>query len=154
MNTNNTAFSAEPTPPAAPANVAAPTTARTTISPQVILLRLEGLTMLIAALVLYAAVGGGWLPFVLLLLVPDLSMLPYLIRPALGMWSYNLVHTYTMPALLLGTGALLSAPVATQIALIWFAHIGMDRLFGYGLKYAVSFKDTHLQRLSMGGRGW
>jgi hypothetical protein len=30
---------------------------------------------------------------------------------------------------------------------VWFAHIGMDRLLGYGLKYPTDFKDTHLQRV-------
>ena len=34
-----------------------------------------------------------------------------------------------------------------QIALIWGAHIGIDRLFGYGLKYPTGFKDTHLGRV-------
>jgi hypothetical protein len=27
------------------------------------------------------------------------------------------------------------------------AHIGMDRLSGFGLKYATGFKDTHSQRV-------
>ncbi|MEH7648941.1 DUF4260 family protein, partial [Bacillus toyonensis] len=34
-----------------------------------------------------------------------------------------------------------------MIGLIWIAHIGMDRMFGYGLKYETDFKDTHIQRL-------
>jgi hypothetical protein len=28
--------------------------------------------------------------------------------------------------------------------LIWTAHIGFDRMLGYGLKYPTRFKDTHL----------
>jgi hypothetical protein len=33
------------------------------------------------------------------------------------------------------------------IAVIWAAHIGMDRMIGYGLKYAGGdFKETHIQR--------
>jgi len=39
------------------------------------------------------------------------------------------------------------AETATQIALVWLAHIGFDRFFGYGLKYPTGFKDTHLQRV-------
>lgn len=31
-----------------------------------------------------------------------------------------------------------------QIALIWFAHIGFDRALGYGLKYPLGFRVTHL----------
>ena len=31
---------------------------------------------------------------------------------------------------------------AVQLALIWLAHIGADRLLGYGLKYPTAFTDT------------
>jgi hypothetical protein len=31
--------------------------------------------------------------------------------------------------------------------LIWAAHIGMDRVLGFGLKYETRFSDTHLDRL-------
>jgi hypothetical protein len=31
--------------------------------------------------------------------------------------------------------------------LIWTAHIGVDRLLGFGLKYPTRFHDTHIQRL-------
>ncbi len=37
--------------------------------------------------------------------------------------------------------------VAVQLALIWLAHVGVDRALGYGLKYETVFKDTHLQRV-------
>ena len=48
----------------------------------------------------------------------------------------------------LGVGGVLAeSGTATQLALIWFLHIGADRLLGYGLKYPTSFKDTHLQRV-------
>jgi hypothetical protein len=30
------------------------------------------------------------------------------------------------------------------LALIWVAHIGFDRMLGFGLKYPSRFKDTHL----------
>jgi hypothetical protein len=42
---------------------------------------------------------------------------------------------------------LAGSPFAVSVALVWFAHIGMDRLMGYGLKYPTGFKDTHLQRV-------
>ena len=41
----------------------------------------------------------------------------------------------------------LAIVVATKVALIWLAHTGADRLFGYGLKYPTAFKDTHLSRV-------
>ena len=38
-------------------------------------------------------------------------------------------------------------PIGLQLALIWLAHIGMDRLVGYGLKYRGALKETHLGRV-------
>jgi hypothetical protein len=32
-----------------------------------------------------------------------------------------------------------------ELALIWTAHIAMDRLLGFGLKYQDGFKPTHIQ---------
>jgi hypothetical protein len=31
--------------------------------------------------------------------------------------------------------------------MIWIAHIGMDRMLGFGLKYPTRFSDTHLQHV-------
>ncbi len=48
------------------------------------------------------------------------------------------------PAVLGTFGLLGESPVALVVALIWFAHIGMDRLVGYGLKYPTEAGETHL----------
>jgi hypothetical protein len=112
-----------------------------------VLLRLEGLTVFIGAIALYASQHYSGLAFVLLLLVPDVSMIGYRISLRAGSQIYNAAHVYTLPALLIALGLVLSAPIAIQIGLIWAAHIGMDRVAGYGLKYATEFKDTHMQRV-------
>jgi hypothetical protein len=111
------------------------------------LLRLEGIVVLGAALVLYFDSGYGWLLLVLLFLAPDLSMLGYLGGPALGAATYDVVHTYALPVALGAVGLLTGEDLATLLALVWIAHIGMDRALGYGLKYPSGFKDTHLQRV-------
>lgn len=103
--------------------------------------------MLTAALALYFHAGYGWLALVLLFLAPDLSMLGYLAGPRLGALTYDVVHTYALPVALGLVGVLGDVGLASQLALIWLAHIGLDRLFGYGLKYPTGFKDTHLQRV-------
>lgn len=113
------------------------------LSPRV-LLHLEGGVVLLASLVLYALHGGNWWLFALLLLTPDLSALGYLAGNRLGARCYNLVHTYILPGALAAYGLLASKELAFLLALIWFAHIGMDRVLGYGLKYTTEFKDTHL----------
>ena len=54
---------------------------------------------------------------------------------------------FTLWPLALGiAGLALAAPVASAIALIWLAHIGIDRMLGYGLKYPSEFAATHLGR--------
>jgi hypothetical protein len=57
------------------------------------------------------------------------------------------VHTEVFPIALATAGVVSDTDTATKIALIWLAHIGVDRLLGYGLKYPTAFKDTHLQRV-------
>jgi hypothetical protein len=39
-------------------------------------------------------------------------------------------------------------PLLLALSVIWIAHIGMDRMFGFGLKLPDSFRRTHLQRIS------
>ena len=85
--------------------------------------------------------------FGVLLLAPDLSMLGYLAGPKLGAAIYNAFHTYAVPAVVGALGMIFASPLAVSVALIWLAHIGMDRTVGYGLKYPSSFKDTHLERV-------
>lgn len=110
------------------------------------ILRLEGAAVLIGAIAVYAAQYGDWLAFILLLIVPDLSLLGYLRGASTGAVIYNAAHTYLAPGLLAAVGAFTGVPALLQIALVWVAHIGMDRTIGYGLKYSA-FKDTHLQRV-------
>ncbi|HEY0602740.1 MAG TPA: DUF4260 domain-containing protein [Herpetosiphonaceae bacterium] len=112
-----------------------------------LLLRIEGLSVLIAAGILYGYQSYSWLIFALLLLAPDLSMLGYLFGQNAGGISYNLFHTYALPLSLALISFVIAAPLGIQLALIWLAHIGMDRAVGYGLKYATGFKDTHLERV-------
>jgi hypothetical protein len=112
-----------------------------------VLLRAEGLAVLVGALVLYFDSGYGWLPLVLLVLAPDLSMFGYLGGPATGALAYDVAHTYVLPIALGVIGVVGGSDTSTQIALIWLVHIGADRLLGYGLKYPSAFKDTHLQRV-------
>jgi hypothetical protein len=121
-------------------------TAPARISQPRLLLHLEGLALLVGAVALYSQHSADWLAFILLLFVPDISMIGYLANPRLGAAIYNLAHTYSLP-LALGLVALAGGwSLGVSLALIWFAHISLDRALGYGLKYD-SFKDTHLNRL-------
>jgi hypothetical protein len=111
------------------------------------LLHAEGAALFVVSLVLYWRLEGNWAVFVVLLLAPDIGMLGYVRDTRLGAATYNLFHTSAIP-LIVATIALLSAEMlVVSLAVIWLAHIGMDRALGYGLKYPTAFKDTHLQRL-------
>ena len=112
-----------------------------------LLLRLEGLALLVAALVLYFHADFGWVLLVVLALAPDLSMIGYLAGQRVGALAYDSVHTEVFPVALGTARVVADSPTATKVALIWLIHIGADRLLGYGLKYPSAFKDTHLQRL-------
>lgn len=111
------------------------------------MLRVEGGVLLAISATFYWVNGGSWVLFALLILAPDVSMLGYLFGLKVGTATYNLFHTYALPASLAAFGVLAGSPLAVSVALIWFAHIGMDRLLGYGLKYTFGFKDTHLNRV-------
>jgi hypothetical protein len=74
-------------------------------------------------------------------------MLGYLGGPRAGAAVYNLGHTWLLPGLIGIVGVLATASADLPIALIWFGHIGVDRLLGYGLKFPTSFQDTHLGRI-------
>jgi hypothetical protein len=41
----------------------------------------------------------------------------------------------------------LASPLWLSIAMIWMAHIGIDRALGYGLKYSAGFGFTHMGRI-------
>jgi hypothetical protein len=112
-----------------------------------ILLRLEGLTLFAGMVLLYAVWGGSWWVFALLFLVPDLSLAAYLAGPRTGAVVYNAAHSYLLPVPLMTAGFALPEPLILSIAMIWLAHIGIDRALGYGLKYEAGFGFTHLGRI-------
>ncbi len=111
-------------------------------------LRLESLAVVVASVALYFQGDYAAWAFIVFLLAPDLSFAAYLAGPRVGALVYNLAHTYVFPVAL-AAGCLLTgeAGVPVQIALIWAAHIGVDRVLGFGLKYPTAFKDTHLGRV-------
>ncbi|KAK5126188.1 hypothetical protein LTR08_004999 [Meristemomyces frigidus] len=109
-----------------------------------LLLRAEAACIFASTIWAYARSGQSWWAFAGGLLLPDLGMAGYLANTAAGAVIYNAVHTETPPILLLCTGFARNDPRITGAALIWLAHIGMDRMLGYGLKYGSGFGHTHL----------
>ena len=106
-----------------------------------------------AAVIAYQQIGGGWGLLAMLILAPDLTLLGYLKGPRPGAALYNAGHSYLGPALLAAAGWWLAAPLAPRLALIWLAHIGLDRALGYKLKYMDGFGFTHLGRIGKARTG-
>ena len=121
------------------------------------LLRWEGAGLLLSMVVAYHQLtllpdAPSWWLFAGLLLVPDLSMLGYLAGPGIGAIVYNAAHATPGPIALGLLGVATGYPLVLALAVIWLAHIGLDRALGYGLKYPGAFGDTHLGRLPSGRR--
>lgn len=115
--------------------------------------KIEGGLVFLACLI--AVIGSAmverslpWWAMVILFFAPDLGFLGYLRGPRIGALTYNAVHLYGWGLLLAVGGSVLfgSGPV-TDLGLIWMAHVGFDRMLGYGLKEPTAFGDTHLGRI-------
>ncbi|MFB6310295.1 MAG: DUF4260 family protein [Salinirussus sp.] len=114
----------------------------------ILALRVEGLAIALGAAGTYVAVGGDLVLFVLLVLLPDVSIAGYLAGPRFGSVAYNLIHGLTLPVLVLAWGLWTGPSIGVLVGLAWIAHVGADRALGLGLKYPdAAFRDTHLQRV-------
>jgi hypothetical protein len=121
--------------------------ARRVLTRPSLLLRAEGGMVFGASLLLYGELRANWVLFVVLVLAPDLSMLGYLLGLRFGTALYNLVHALVVPLLLIALSIFYQQFWLLPYGLIWTAHIGLDRLLGFGLKYPTRFSDTHFERL-------
>jgi hypothetical protein len=115
-----------------------------------VILRVEAAALLVTAVYLYARYGNGWLLFALVILAPDLSIVGYVAGPRTGAIVYNIGHTTVLPLGLALGGVIGSSALVLSVALVWLAHIGMDRMMGFGLKRTSGFGDTHLGRIGRG----
>lgn len=108
------------------------------------ILRIEEVAMF--ALAIYSAYQlpyAAWV-FWALLLVPDIGMLGYLVNIKTGAFTYNLLHHKGIAIVIFILGIFIENTGLQLTGIIMFGHASMDRIFGYGLKYADSFKHTHL----------
>jgi len=114
------------------------------------LLKIEEAAIFVLSIFLFNLLPFAWWWFPALLLLPDSAMVGYILNPKIGAYVYNLFH-HRLTAAVVACYGLSSGNVYWQLAaIILFAHIAMDRLMGYGLKYEDSFHHTHL---GMTGKG-
>ncbi|OXA92823.1 DUF4260 domain-containing protein [Flavobacterium hercynium] len=107
-------------------------------------IKLEELGLFLLGIYLFSLLNYQWWWFLVLILVPDFSMLGYVISNKAGAFSYNVFHHKGLAILVYLAGCFLKIEVLQLIGIILLAHSAMDRAFGYGLKYETGFKYTHL----------
>lgn len=108
------------------------------------LLRLDGLAVFVASVAAFAVTSGNWWLFAALILAPDLAFFSIVLGQATMAKVYDVVHSYALPIVLAGLGFATGIGWMLPVALIWVAHIGIDRAVGYGLKYPDAIETTHL----------
>lgn len=111
------------------------------------LISIEEIAMFMLALFGFYHLTFAWWVFWALLLLPDVSMVGYLIGPKLGAVLYNIVHHKALAIAIYVLGFYLAVPTLQLAGIILFAHSSMDRALDYGLKYFTGFKDTHLGKI-------
>ena len=108
------------------------------------ILKLEEVALFLFCIFLFGKLNFEWWWFPILLLLPDIGMIGYLVNPKVGAFTYNFLH-HRLVAAIVAFYALTDGNEYWKLAaIILFAHISMDRVFGYGLKYNDSFSNTHL----------
>lgn len=111
------------------------------------LLKLEELIQFLFGVFLFSQTSYSWWVFPALILLPDIGMLGYLINSKTGAFLYNLFHLKSVALIILMLGLYNNNEILKLIGIIMFSHAAMDRIFGYGLKYPDSFKNTHLGKI-------
>jgi len=108
------------------------------------LLKLEELAEVVAATFIFSRLPFAWWWLPALFLVPDLSMLGYLVGLRTGAVTYNLVHHKALAVAVLLLGWWQQQPLTLLVGSVLLFHAAFDRLIGYGLKYSSGFQHTHL----------
>lgn len=107
-------------------------------------LKIEELAQVILGIFLFSKLEYAWWWFPVLLLTPDIGMIGYLFNTKIGAFTYNAFHHKAIAIILGLSGFYLNNSLLILIGVILFSHASFDRVFGYGLKYPDSFKNTHL----------
>lgn len=113
-------------------------------------LKLEELAMTAIAIYFLTEHNLGlpvWL-WLILFFAPDIGMLGYLINTEIGAITYNIFHHKGIAIALVALGFFMSNEILIGTGILLFAHSSFDRIWGYGLKYSDSFKNTHLGNLN------
>lgn len=110
-------------------------------------LKVEELAQLILGIYLFSQLDFAWWWFPALILLPDIGMIGYVFNTKTGALIYNIFHNKMIALAVYLAGIYLTNQTICLAGIILFSHAAMDRIFGYGLKYPDSFKNTHLGKI-------
>lgn len=113
-------------------------------------LRSEEVIQFLASIVVFSRLDFAWWVYPALILVPDLSMIGYVVSPSVGAVVYNLAHHKGLALAVALAGWFSGTDWLTLTGVLLFGHSSMDRILGYGLKYPDSFQHTHLGLIGRG----
>lgn len=108
------------------------------------ILQIEEFLLFILAVWAYQYLPYAWYWFLLLLLLPDVSMVGYLGGEDVGKSLYNLFHNRALAIVVGLVGWYYDSTLMQFWGVIFFAHIAMDRSLNMGLKLKSGFHYTHL----------
>lgn len=110
-------------------------------------LKIEELSMFLLSVYAFSLSEFAWWWFLVLFLLPDISMFGYGLGSKAGAIIYNLFHHKALAIFLFLIGIYFENDIAQLLGIIFFAHAAFDRFLGYGLKYQTGFKFTHLGKI-------
>ena len=113
-----------------------------------VLLKLEDIVFLVLAVTTFSHLHYAWWVYVLLFLVPDVSMIGYLFTPKSGAALYNLFHHQGVAVGTCLAGAMLGSEPLLLAGTVLLGHSAFDRVLGFGLKYPDAFAHTHLDEIA------
>jgi Domain of unknown function (DUF4260) len=116
-----------------------------------VLLKLEEFALFATSIAVFSTLPFTWWLFPALILTPDVAMIGYLVNTRFGTLTYNIAHHRATGLAVYALGVWFGSPLLLLAGVILFGHSAMDRLAGYGLKYASGFRDTHLGALPVPG---
>ncbi len=110
------------------------------------LLQIEAIVpfLLSVALINLLPIKFAWWAWILIFLIPDISMIGYAFGNKIGALVYNVFHHQLVAVVLGFIGLWLQLPYVELAGLVLLGHSSLDRAMGFGLKLDKGFKFTHL----------
>ena len=117
-----------------------------------VVLRIEGTVVFFTSAAAYTqTIAPLWIALPVLVL-PDLILNKRVRDHRLGSWVFDLLHTYPAPSLLITFAVIRDFEFQSYLAavpLLWFMHIGFDRMLGRGARYDGAVVDDLYARAAV-----